>query len=92
MKRYLLMAFVFLLFLIPGFLKSQQNQEPAATPCCFDHDGYQGHCKVTPAEGETCASILEYLNTAGTVGKTYCNNSKFRGGWTQVDCEESSQE
>ena len=91
MKRNLVMAFVFLMFLLPGFLKSQE-EKPATTACCFDHDGYQGHCKVTPAEGETCASILEYLNSAGAVGKTYCNNSKFRGGWTQVDCEQDSQE
>ncbi len=90
MKRNLVMAFVFLMFLLPGFLKSQENQP--ATTCCFDHEGYVGQCKVTPAEGETCASILEYLNSAGTVGKTYCNNSKWRGGWTQVDCEENSQE
>lgn len=90
MKRNLVMAFVFLIFLLPGFLKSQEEQP--ATVCCFDHDGYQGHCKVSPAEGETCASILEYLNTAGTVGKNYCNNSKFRGGWKQVECEQDSQE
>ena len=89
MKKYFLMGLVFLVFLVPGFSKLQGDEEQSkATPCCFDHDGYQGHCKVTPAEGETCASILEYLNTAGTVGKTYCNNSKWRGGWTQVDCSE----
>jgi hypothetical protein len=90
MKRNFVMAFVFLMFLLPGFLKSQEEQ--SATTCCFDHDGYAGQCKVTPAEGETCASILEYLNSPGTVGKTYCNNSKWRGGWSQVDCEEDSQE
>lgn len=91
MKKYFLMAFVFIIFLVPGFSKLQGDEEQSTTPCCFDHDGYQGHCKVSPAEGETCESILEYLNTAGTVGKNYCNNSKWRGGWTQADCSQEQE-
>jgi hypothetical protein len=85
MKRYFLMTLVFFVFLLPGFLSSQESEETPA--CCFVRDGYQGVCQVTPGEGETCESILEYLNTAGTVGKTYCNNSRFRGGWSQVECK-----
>ena len=80
---------MFFIILLPAFLTSQEDNEPSeSTFCCFIRDGYQGQCKVTPGEGETCESILEYLNTPGTVGKTYCNNSKFRGGWSQVDCSE----
>ena len=92
MKKYFSLALVFFILLVPAFSKSEQNEDQSkASVCCFEHDGYQGQCKVTPAEGETCASILEYLNTAGTVGKTYCNNSKWRGGWTQVDCNEGDE-
>jgi len=54
--------------------------------CCFKHPDFQGTCKVAPAQGETCASILDYLNKSGSTGKNYCNNSELRGRWTQVDC------
>ena len=57
-----------------------------ARPCCFVNVGYHGTCVVQPGEGETCESILTYLNTAGTVGKTYCDSSRTRGGWKLVDC------
>jgi hypothetical protein len=42
---------------------------------------------VTPGEGETCSSILAYLNNPNSVGKSYCGNTKVRGTWKQVDCE-----
>jgi hypothetical protein len=86
MKKYLSIVLVLFVFLLPGFLSSQESEETTAA-CCFVRDGYQGVCQVTPAEGETCESILEYLNTPGTVGKTYCNSSRFRGGWSQVECK-----
>ncbi len=87
MKKYFSIAMIFLILLLPGFLGSQETEETTAD-CCFVRDGYQGHCTVTPGEEETCESILEYLNTAGTVGKTYCNNSKLRGGWALADCNQ----
>jgi hypothetical protein len=87
MRKYFSFALMLFLFVFPTILGSQEEQEET-TACCFIRDGYQGQCRVTPGEDETCASILEYLNTPGTVGKTYCNNSKLRGGWKQVDCEE----
>jgi hypothetical protein len=88
MKKYLAAFLMFFIVLLPGFLKSDESDEEQATAqCCFTHDRYQGNCVATPGEGETCESILEYLNTPGTVGKTYCNNTKWRGGWTQVNCE-----
>lgn len=55
-------------------------------PCCFTNPRYTGTCQVTPAEDETCASILAYLNNPNSVGQTYCGNTKIRGGWTQVEC------
>jgi len=64
----------------------KDNQTQPAGPCCFERVGYQGVCQVTPAEHETCGSILKYLNTPGTVGKDYCGASKLRGGWKSVDC------
>ena len=55
--------------------------------CCFVHPNYSGVCVVQPAEGETCSSILAYLNSPGTAGKAYCGNSPIRGGWAQVACQ-----
>jgi hypothetical protein len=58
----------------------------SAEPCCFSNDRYEGTCTVVPGEGETCGSILGYLNNPMSTGKTYCGNTKVRGGWVQVDC------
>jgi hypothetical protein len=56
-------------------------------PCCFENPRFSGTCQVTPGEDESCSSILGYLNNPNSVGKTYCGNTKVRGGWTQVSCE-----
>jgi hypothetical protein len=69
----------------PGAQQSDEQTQPAKV-CCFERAGYQGVCRVNPGEGETCASILKYLNTPGTVGKDYCGGSKLRGDWKAVDC------
>ena len=55
--------------------------------CCFNNPRYTGTCEVTPGEGETCGSILGYLNNPNSVGKAYCGGTKVRGGWSQVQCE-----
>lgn len=68
-----------------------QKNEESTTECCFTREGYQGVCKITPGEDESCESILKYLNTAGTTGKTYCGGSKLRGGWKQVKCEKAEE-
>jgi hypothetical protein len=82
-----------LILILPIFSaapKSQENHEQTQpAPCCFERLGYQGVCHVTPAEGETCESILKYLNSPGTVGKDYCGGSKLRGDWKAVDCTKS---
>ena len=70
-----------------GALEAKQ-EHPQQPPCCFTHTDYTGACVVQPGEGETCASILEYLNTPETVGKTYCGSTRIRGGWSQVTCEQ----
>jgi hypothetical protein len=56
-------------------------------PCCFANDRYEGTCKVTPGKGETCRSILAYLNNPMSTGKLYCGSTSVRGGWNQVDCK-----
>jgi hypothetical protein len=61
--------------------------EAPPDPCCFSNPGYAGICVVHPADGETCTSILTYLNDTRSVGKTYCNNTEIRGGWKWVPCE-----
>jgi hypothetical protein len=35
---------------------------------------------VQPAQGETCDSILAYLNNPTAQGKTYCNSTNISGG------------
>jgi hypothetical protein len=60
------------------------GKEPS--PCCFTHPGYVGVCSVVPAEKESCADILAYLNNFHSVGKTYCNNTRIRTNWTNVPC------
>jgi hypothetical protein len=55
-------------------------------PCCFTNPRYAGVCQVVPGEGETCATILAYLNNQTSAGKTYCGSTTIRGGWTTVAC------
>lgn len=57
-------------------------------PCCFTHLEYAGVCEVTPAEGESCASILRYLNTPMSTGKSYCGGTTIRGGWEPAACDD----
>jgi hypothetical protein len=45
---------------------------------------------VDPGHGETCASILGYLNNPNSQGKSYCNNTNIKGGWKHVKCSGSS--
>jgi hypothetical protein len=75
-----------LIFVVLVLGARAQEEQEKKSECCFQRRGFQGVCKITPAEDETCESILEYLNTAGTVGKTYCGGTKLRGGWKKVDC------
>ena len=75
-----------------GALAAIAGTEDASTaigqaPCCFENPRFSGTCQVTPGEDESCGSILGYLNNPNSVGKTYCGNTKVRGGWTQVSCE-----
>jgi hypothetical protein len=58
----------------------------AGGKCCFTNPAHTGVCQVTPQEGETCQSILEYLNTPNSVGKNYCGDTSVRGGWQQTSC------
>lgn len=57
--------------------------------CCFTNPRYSGTCEVTTGPDETCSDVLAYLNNQASVGKTYCGNTKVRGGWAQVECETS---
>jgi hypothetical protein len=59
----------------------------SAAPCCFANDHYEGTCKVIPGEGETCQSILDYLNNPMSTGKSYCGGTSVRGGWVLADCK-----
>ncbi len=87
-------AVVFCALCVSGFLTAAETHETATVtqqePCCFENPRYSGTCEVTPAPEETCSDILGYLNNPNSVGKTYCGNTKVRGGWSQVSCEGSA--
>jgi hypothetical protein len=57
-----------------------------APTCCFTNTAYTGVCEVTPAKGESCSTIVQYLNTPNSTGKTYCGSTAVRGGWAQASC------
>ena len=79
---------------VAGFaIAAETDEATMATqqePCCFENPRYSGTCQVTPGPEETCGDILAYLNNPNSVGKTYCGNTKIRGGWSSVACEISS--
>jgi hypothetical protein len=54
--------------------------------CCYANPRFAGVCVVQPARSETCSSILNYLNSPGSSGKTYCDSTEVRGEWKQVRC------
>lgn len=79
-----------------GAVGAASASEPAATndaiggdSCCFTNPQFAGVCKVTLSGDETCEDVLAYLNNPSSVGKTYCGKTKVRGGWLQVECEDS---
>lgn len=59
-------------------------------PCCFVNRDYAGVCKVIPAQDVPCSDILAYLNNPASTGKTYCDSTPIRGGWTQVRCSQAT--
>ena len=63
----------------------------AGGQCCFTNPAFTGVCQVTPQEGETCQSILDYLNTPNSAGKNYCGDTTIRGGWQQTSCSTRGQ-
>ena len=83
-----------LVFCLTALVAIAGDEETTASiqqaPCCFENPRYSGTCEVTPGEGESCGSILGYLNNPNSMGKDYCGNTNIRGGWTQVSCEGSA--
>lgn len=86
-KRVALAAVVVVMAVL-GAIASTWTPEVPPSACCFQNPAYTGTCKVEPAEDETCASILAYLNNPMADGKSYCGGTRVRQGWTQVSCEE----
>jgi hypothetical protein len=80
--------------LLEGAVRAPERlqAEKEKKPCCFQHPGYAGTCKVQPAEDETCATILAYLNNPMAEGKSYCGGTTVRGGWTEVRCDAEDTE
>ena len=85
-------VYVLLVLILTGVflfqLHAQSDEQNKEQQCCFTNPSYSGVCTVNPSEDETCNSVLKYLNTPGTVGKTYCGNSQIRGGWKSVSCDQ----
>jgi hypothetical protein len=84
-------AVLFCAVCVSGIVAAAETDETAAAtqqgPCCFENPRFSGTCQVTPGSEESCGSILSYLNNPNSVGKTYCGNTKVRGGWSSVACE-----
>jgi uncharacterized protein (TIGR02246 family) len=59
--------------------------------CCLNNFRFAGGCMVVVRGGETCSSVLSYLNNFDSVGKYYCDNTTVRGGWTLSDCGDPAQ-
>ena len=89
-----LTGFLALVFCLTALVAVAGDETTATTiqnaPCCFENPRFSGTCEVTPGEGESCGSILGYLNNPNSVGKNYCGSTKVRGGWNQVTCEGSA--
>ena len=68
-------------------VRTRAEGQQAAAKCCFNNPRYTGTCEVTLGEGETCASVLAYLNNQAATGKSYCGNTTIRGGWATVACK-----
>jgi hypothetical protein len=91
MKLWIGAAFVLLLICL-GLtfgIQTSQDQSNKETNCCFANPKYSGICSVTLAEGETCQTILDYLNNPNSSGKTYCDSTPIRIGWKQVKCQKT---
>lgn len=71
-----------------GRARTGQDGDPVAADCCYTNPQYAGVCVVQPGEGETCSSILAYLNNPRSQGKSYCGSTSIRGGWRQAACPE----
>jgi len=92
MKRTRTMiAVLFCALCVSGVVVAAETEETATAtqqgPCCFENPRFSGTCQVTPGPEESCGSILSYLNNPNSVGKSYCGNTKVRGGWSSVACE-----
>ena len=86
------LAFIVLLASsLPGTGTAAQDAKKPASKCCYTNPRHTGICQVTPGEGETCSTILSYLNNPNTSGKSYCGGSTVRGGWKKVKCEGEKQ-
>jgi hypothetical protein len=75
-------------FVAAGFLLAASTAGTGSPArCCFTNPHYVGTCEVVPSSGETCTSILAYLNNPQSQGKTYCGNTSIRGDWKAASCE-----
>jgi ketosteroid isomerase-like protein len=56
--------------------------------CCLSNYRFAGGCMVVVRGSETCASVQAYLNNFDSVGRSYCDNTTVRGGWTVTPCND----
>jgi hypothetical protein len=78
---------------IAGFAAAEETELTSSLQqqrCCFENPRFSGTCEVTPGPEESCSDVLAYLNNPKSVGKNYCGNTKVRGGWTQVSCDDDA--
>jgi hypothetical protein len=85
---------IFCALCMSAVVNATESDEVSTTaqqePCCFTNPRFTGTCQVVPGPDESCGDILAYLNNPNSVGKSYCGNTKVRGGWSQASCEGSA--
>lgn len=89
--RKRILAAAILLALAGGGSGDPVRAADPAPRCCFTNPQFSGVCAVQPGEGESCATILAYLNNPQSQGKTYCDNTNVRGGWKRKRCEKPAE-
>jgi hypothetical protein len=68
----------------------QVRQGEGGNRCCVNNFRFAGTCEVTVGSGESCRDVVSYLNNLQSTGKAYCGGTLIRGGWTLVQCQEST--
>lgn len=94
-SRLLLPALAFVVLAAPSPQQGNPEKETYTVECTFSNPAYPGPCAVSEVVPRSltpeaaCQRVLECLNDARCVTKTYCNATTVRGGWKLVSAAEA---